>query len=514
MTLKRALTIRPSNLDRIMRCPGAGWACKDIPVEENEFMRRGKKLHELAALWYDVGQKAWPQIVKEIRDGIASKLLHEDEMEAFKDVLTQARQLEPSAPHKTLTEHKELLNMFDLDSGTPDIMFIQEDKPWAVVIDWKFGSKPVPPVRENWQMKTYSCAIAVNHSLDVVEPYVLQPKSWDGKKVKGEYVIDRKEMDTLIPAIKAGVKAARELDAPRKAGAHCRETFCPFRDKGCPEYAAMGQAKETEKRVERNLSVKVGDAVVINPPADFALPVVVISQQAIARALYLQEQAHGLMVDRPENAQAASTLLKDISKFKNEIETTRKDIAEKYRKFLGDLKATSDQAVIPLDEAAIKLKADLDKWVAAEDERNAKAEAEAQRIEEEKQEAIRKAEADKRAQEEAERKAANAKTAAQKAKADEAARLAKEKADASAKEAADKVTVVAPPPVPAAPLQGVKKTKVPKWEVLDFSKLPDQFKMVDEGSILAAMKSGKLDEKGLPGVLKCWYETKTSTTGK
>jgi Protein of unknown function (DUF2800) len=501
--MERALKIRPSGLDRVIRCPGSALACKDIKFVGNKYTERGLKLHQLAALIYDVGESAWNQVKKEIEG---------EDLKDFQDVIAQAHQLEPVGEFRALVEHKEGLEMFDMDSGTPDLVFITPQKS-AVLIDFKFGHGLVENPADNWQMKAYAAALCVNHLCEVVEAYILQPGAWDGKTIKGAtFRKDRKDFDPIIVAVKEGVKKARDPLAPRIPGkAQC--VFCPAKET-CPEFQAGVQAKETEKREERGRDVQVGEAIALQPPLGFANPVVVISKESIAKANYLCEQAMGLQVSSPENAQLASDMLKDIGKFLRDVKAVMDEVKEPYKDFVKKADLIGAQALIPLNTGKDKLKVDLDKWTADQEALKRKAEAEAAEVERKKQEAIRQAEEAKRREEEAQRRAAEAKGAAEKKKAQEALAKAQAESQAKAKEAQAQLKVEAPAPVISAPPTGLKQIRVPRYDVLDFKMLADEYKIANDAVILAAIKSGKLKEPGVQDILKVWWEVKTSSTGR
>jgi hypothetical protein len=470
----------------------------------NKYTERGLKLHELAALVYDAGEKAWEQIKKEISG---------PDMEDLRDIIKQANSLEPVGTFKVLVEHKEKLGMLDMDSGTPDLVFILDKPKAAVLIDFKFGHGQVENPGENWQMKAYSAALSVNHSLEMVEAYILQPAAWDGKKIKGA-TFRGKDFDSIIQEVKTGVKKARDPLAQRIPGkTQCQ--WCAAKD-ACPEFKAGLQAKETEKQENRKEDIQVGEALSLQPPLSFSEPVVVISKESIVKAQYLYTQAMALVVNTPENSQLASDMLKDIGKFLRDVKAVGDEVKEPYKDFIKKADLLFNQALVPLNMGKDKLKAGQDAWLAEEGERKRKAEAEAAEVERKKQEAIRQAEEAQRREEEAQRRAAEATSAAAKKKAQAELAKAQAESQAKAKEAQAQLKVEAPAPVVAFVPSGIKVVQKPLYEVLDFSKLPDQYKMVNEKAILADMnpKVAKLTEKGIPNVLKCWFKTESSSTGR
>ena len=492
------LKIRPSGLDRAMRCPGSVKACLDIPREQTEAMKRGIKLHELTAmvLWADSGA-AWDQAVKEAGPDV----------EDLRAVVGQARELAPLAPHETLIEKKLWLKTnLGIEDGTPDLVYVLKQDKAAVLIEHKFGHGPVEDPADNWQMKAYATGLSLMQ-IDTVECYILQPATW-GKRIKLG-IFGPQDFNRFIPEIKAGIKAVQKDDAPRTPGSQqCK--WCPA-NKTCPEFLKWNGAIQAEKqdtRVRnRDAAVQGGTAITVTLPAELARPIVVISEQAIQRAQDLEQEARTIEIVDQETANRASALLKEISRFKKDIEESRLEVFRPFREFIEQGKSEAEKATLPLTEGYVIAQRKMTAFIAEQEERIRKQQAEQLKKQQAAQEAQRKAQ---EAQQKAEREAQAAKTAAQRAKAEEA----RVKAEEEARKAQALAETPAPPaPAPVA-VSGVKTNKTVTFNVLDFAKLPDAYKMVNEAAIKADVKAKKLTEKGIPGVLEIGYEAKIGTTGR
>jgi hypothetical protein len=348
------------------------------------------------------------------------------------------------------------------------------------------------------------------HKLKVLQAYLVisQPSG----SVKESY------RDALFPAsvfpqwetqIQMAIVDASVIGATATPGPHCKRSFCEAGKHGvCPEFEKYKEGKDAEKTemVQRQAAFATGGTmpVVVESPA-ISFPIVVISEEAIARANDLLDQAEkGLVLDQ-DTANQMGLLLNEITKFEGQIEVS-KGVAKRPVIDLGKaIEEAAKQALVPLREAKTKAQERLTTWKASEDRKRLQAEIEANRL---KVQAESEANAARLKKEAAERQAREATTA----EAREKARQEAEKQaniQAAQQQAAKAVQVPVAAPIKIA---GVKTKQVPEWEILDFSKMPDTYKAVDEKMLKTAIEAGKVNEKD--DWIKITWVDKASSTGR
>jgi len=170
--------LRPSSHDQAILCQGSVLAQEGYPWSTNEAAERGKRLHDATALILQTGEKG-------IIAAKCNEAILDDDFAQVEECIKHAKELMPDDPDViTLVEVRMDLAWLGLKGGKADLVYISPKFNAAVVIDWKFGTGPVPDPEENRQMLDYGLgtrAIAFGKyglTLESVEVYIIQPASW------------------------------------------------------------------------------------------------------------------------------------------------------------------------------------------------------------------------------------------------------------------------------------------------------------------------------------------------
>jgi len=343
-----------------------------------------------------------------------------------------------------------------IEGGKPDLVFLSEAQKVAVIIDWKFGQRPVEDVSINKQLIAYACAYLAKHPfLETVETVIIQPfgpvENW-----ASTHTWTKDELREQAVVLRDAASAARAPQAPCIAGGHCFSMFCSARKDGetkegapitaCPSYLAYKQriadGKADEKRVETEALVmpKAGDteAVSVVPEQPITGPFYIATADTIALAKEKRDFALALRVVDGASADIAGRTRIELGKLSKLVKDNRETLNAPLLALQRAMIAREKEVTGPLDEAAEHLKAQVAAFVEAENKRKA-AELAAQEKKRREAEA-----AQRQAQAEAERKQAEA--LAEQRKAEEAieraallkSKAAREKAEKEAREAQER----------------------------------------------------------------------------
>lgn len=243
----------PSQLPRIIACPGSYKASKDQPNPSSPFAEEGTMLHEvmkhfLTAGIYEVGEDASPFTLDDEQRECVNRLLSwVKDTKALYSGLEVIEMIEQRVSLSWLAEvfgHKELL---DEVAGTADYILIVPSERILIVADWKFG-RGVEVFATSDQLKAYALGAlkALIGSDDThywrVRAVIGQPRI---KSDVEEYIYYNKWLDgelfdwfesALIPAL---------VDATSD-----HPTFNPDEDGACKFCRAIGCRARYEARME------------------------------------------------------------------------------------------------------------------------------------------------------------------------------------------------------------------------------------------------------------------------
>lgn len=240
-------------------------------------------------------------------------------------------------------------------------------------------------------------------------------------------------------------------------------------EKGCPQCIAEREAKEgnTEESIAQAVEAVNQTAVVkIAPDKDEA--VIALFEQS----LRLEQYATALVVTNDDKVKSATNDLSIISGLKKAIEEKRKEYTQPIREHLDTVNEAFKALVEPLNNA---------------------------------DQVTRRKILDYRAEQERQRQ-----------EAEDIARVERETAERKAALTGEKVVIpetAVPPTAPnhyRAEMGTLGKATIWKWEVVDFSLLPDRFKMENATLIGKVVRAG---EREIPGV-RIWAEDTLRVTAK
>ena len=450
------IKVNPSKLDLALACPAAPGRNVAFPFVESDASLRGKDLHERTALMIDNPDME----LEEICEGLPA-----EDIQAVKTCVDVANLLMPKGKKRVFIEDKLDLKFISMNTGIPDLAYYDFASKTIAVVDWKFGRGPVPDPSGNHQLMAYALALTnqlKEDEIEVLQAYLVicQPCGTPRESYR-DYLAPAQVFQQWEVEIKAGIMAAQSKDALALPGKHCRSMFCEAGKNGvCNEFQAYLEGK-TQEREE----VKVAEAkfavsgalpvVVTAEPIQF--PVVVISEEAITKANYYRERALMPVTDQG-SANTMGLLLNDITKFESQIEKNHKEVKKPLKDLEKLIDEARDRGLIPLREAKVKAKQEIDRYVREQK----------QIVEEE----VRKA---------------NAAIAARRMKEEKAAELGQVLEPVAE-------PILAPRVMPVV-IAGVKVKQVPEFEILDFKAMPDTFKLVNEALLKKAIESKGVTEK-------------------
>ena len=508
MTTK--VKVSPSKLHLISQCPGAALRCTPLPFVENIYASRGKDLHERIELLIQVGYDSFEEITANLdaKDRAA--------IQTCWDIYQS--EILPRGPHIIFTEKK--LDLSDLgfpNGGTPDLAVYDIDSGTLVVVDWKFGHGLVPDPQENKQLHAYALGLAKCKELkgkpiNRVYLAIVQPANHLDESYR-DAMIEWPEFVTCEKDIKKWVADSLVPNPRINPGPWCKSNFCKAGKQGkCPEFSKWANdgmiAKEEKKQAEVESAVLGFNPITVEGPTP-AFPLVVLSEEAVARASDLQTRAFALKVTNQETADEAGRLLAEATKFETQVDKMRITVKRPVLDLEEAIDTAAKGALNPLRCAKGELKKSLDDWLREESKRRAAVAAEIEKKRRDDEDRKRIAdEAARKAQE----KLDNATTEAAKKKA----LAAQEKARKEQEEANQAVFL--PPLVIEEPLKvaGASFTLEPDFTVLDTNAIPREYLVVDMALVKKAVKLyewGKAGKPCPPWVNVTWSE-KSKSSGR
>lgn len=161
MSTEKHAEFSPSQLPRIIACPGSYKASKGQPNPSSPFAEEGTMLHEVMKHYltkgvYEVGEDATPFTLDDEQRGCVNQLLSwVQDTKALYSGLEVIEMIEQRVSLSWLAEefgHKELLEEV---AGTADYILIVPSERILIVADWKFG-RGVEVFATSDQLKAYA----------------------------------------------------------------------------------------------------------------------------------------------------------------------------------------------------------------------------------------------------------------------------------------------------------------------------------------------------------------------
>ncbi len=530
------LKVRPSKMALTRACRGSVAKQAPYPWEDSPAANRGRALHDAMALLFQMPEAQVDEAWKVIR---ANKKLDPKDVEALPEVYRIGRSQEPDSDDVILEIEKSLdLTFIGMDGGKPDLAYISKKLQGAVIIDWKFGGRPVEDPEQNAQMQDYGIGLLARYpELEFIEGIIIQPFGNDSTKWYRSHTWSKEELQAIAEQDQQVAAEAKTPGAPIIAGPHCDNGFCSARKEAltaggvrlapCEAYLAYAQGKKDAKaRVEAKAVAEItqGEALVIAPDLPLQTPTIVINAATIAEATQKRAQALSLKVVDAGTAMAAGNLSKDLRGLYSLIDRTRKATAKPFYDFFKKINGAAEAAMGPLEEGAKHLDEQVSAFMRAEADKIARVKAEEERKRREAEQAAAQAAADeqrqkdemaatlrrqqeaelaaanakgKKAKEEAERQAAEARRLAEEEQAKmREAEAARQEADRKALAAEMRTETLAPAPTQVA---GFRQAVEVTSSITDITKVPKQWisavLVVDQKALDNLVKLGKLTEE-------------------
>lgn len=530
-----ALKISPSKMSLVMECPGSARMSAPYKWEDSEAASRGRNLHDAMALLFQVGTGAFKTIK-------ANPNLAEADVAVLPEVFKLGLSQKPSdEATQVIVEEAVDCKFMGIEGGKPDLVFLSEAQKVAVIIDWKFGQRPVEDVSINKQLIAYACAFLAKYPfIETVETVIIQPfgavENW-----ASTHTWTKAELREQAKILMDAAAAARAPQAECIAGNHCFSMFCAARKDGetkegapltaCPAYTAYKQriadGKADEKRVATEALVMPtgGDteAVSVIPEAPITGPFYIATADTIALAKEKRDFALALRVVDGASADIAGRTRIELGKLSKLVKDNREALNAPLLALQRAMIAREKEVTGPLDEAAEHLKAQVSAFVEAENKRKAAelaaqekkrrdAEAAQRLAEAEAQRKQAEALAEQRKAEEEMERASLLKTKAAREKAEAAARESQKRAQEAQRQAleeeekmlraqrdqeqaeADAQAALQP----TAKIAGFRTEESQEFSIPDFSKVPaalmEVVLMPNEKVIKQMIKTGALNE--------------------
>lgn len=228
--------VAPSNLHRIVDCPGSLKLSAKVYDKQSAYAREGDHLHKAIEKWLLdewVGMAGTQELTDpEVDPAIVTPHLDKEQIIAIEECLIYLgqvlktiddpdAQIEIESKVHLLGYHSVLFDCW----GTADIKIMTKDR--IIIIDWKFGRGVIVFADENDQLYAYAAGAAENriklYQYDTVEIHVAQPRlDHFDSVVKTPADIEAWLDSRIVP----GVARAYERHAPFNPGKEqCR--FCP-----------------------------------------------------------------------------------------------------------------------------------------------------------------------------------------------------------------------------------------------------------------------------------------------
>ncbi len=243
----------PSQLPRIIRCPGSVKATQDMESESSSFAQEGTMLHGVMEDCLNASQFEVPQAQ------IDKNKLTDEHIDACNDCLDFVFTI--LAKHETdpyigvetkvgLGGYSEDLDCPEMEDvyGTLDLIIRFPLEKTMYIIDWKFG-KGIEVFPDSEQLKAYALAALKNERLfsnfESVVIVVAQPRLYTGERFKTEAVCPQELYDWAKAELAPALTESQQLN-PKRCASDKACQWCLVKNQ-CPE--RHGKALRTAKNV-------------------------------------------------------------------------------------------------------------------------------------------------------------------------------------------------------------------------------------------------------------------------
>lgn len=490
----KPLKVSPSKLEVVSHCAASPLRSAPFPWEPSPEAERGSDLHKRIELLIDAGFSAFEDVTAG---------LPEADRDAIKTCWDVFQSLLPAGEHARLVEKKLDLSFLGIpNGGKPDLAFYDVASKTVAVVDWKFGGGPVPAPVENKQLIAYAIGLTKKLSLQGFEVHcwhlvVCQPDPRFGDSYKTA-TIEGGEFAGWAEKIKVWVEAALAPDPKATPGPWCGACYCEAKKhSACAEYAnwsgVQAAEKEEVKQAEAAFAVAGFHEITVSAPVP-AFPIVVLSQEAVARAADLKTQIFALEVKDQDSANQMGLLVQEATKFQGQVNKNRETVKRPVLDLGLAIDAAAKKGLDPLQEAKGEGNIRIANWKTKETNRR-EAIAREEEAKRREAEAKRQAEEDKRLKAEADELAAQERLKAAKNKKEREAALIAQAEAANKKKAAEEATakleVPVAEPVVAIPVAVMGSTfkKVPEFRIVDSDKIPRHLLVVNEALLLKTIEA-------------------------
>ena len=222
---------------RWLACPGSVAASEGMPRHETIHSASGTYAHSIAAECMATRRNPETWLGnKTIIDGFAVECDQEmvDAVQVYLDHVAELRERFPKAEVWVEMPLLEALQTIDQDfGGTADFVLFDEASGTLIVVDFKYGAGVYVEVIENKQLAVYVIGVmrTVKRQIKNIESVVVQPR-FDGALPIRSVAFSPLDVMDYVADLQEGAAVTRLVDAPRKAGDHCK--FCPAAGV-CPE---------------------------------------------------------------------------------------------------------------------------------------------------------------------------------------------------------------------------------------------------------------------------------------
>lgn len=481
-------SLKPSKLGLVAECAAAALRSEPFPFKPSPASERGKDLHERTAILIRAGEG--------VLDDVTSDLNEKDRDAVLTCLALFNKKVKPAGRFLIQVEHKLDLTALGMpNGGTPDVAVYDVGSRTVAVVDWKFGSGPVPDPFENKQLIAYLLAVVddlakAGYQVDRGYLVVVQPQE-DADRSYRDHVVEASEFPWWRESIKKWIAAATAPNPPARPGPWCKNQYCEAgRNGACPEYSAWCGEKQAErqevKTAEREYAVSGFNPIVVSAPVP-SFPIVVLDAAAVARAQGLRDEMFAIEVVDQATADRMGALLSEATKFEGQIDANRLIVK---RPVLELEKAIDDAAKLGLNalrEGKGEAKMRINTWSENEKKRRDEdARIAREKAEKEAAQARLKAEADAKAAAERLKKAKTEKDRKQ-ALLDQAAALNRQ---------AEPPAPPPPPPVVPVSVAGVKIVLEPQYAIDDMGQVPRDFLVLNEPAVVKSIKTFGWGKKG------------------
>lgn len=225
----------PSAAERWLECAGSVRLCKGIPRRESAAAEQGTRAHKCLEQYLKCAPEKAPKVrqflIRQAQSGAANY-----DLEMIDHAEKSAKWIWEKAGGKEIyPEHRADLSHIDPDLwGTLDVA-IPEYFGTLTIVDFKYGIHVAVDAERNSQLLTYAVAESHRHrnNFSHVELAIAQPRAAHPRGAFRTWKAPIEALKEWSATLRRGIRAARQPQAPLKAGKWC--FFCDAK-KICPAF--------------------------------------------------------------------------------------------------------------------------------------------------------------------------------------------------------------------------------------------------------------------------------------